>query len=180
MTATVFSAVVTNVVAEKGGKEKIMESLNPCVATNEYIHMVWQELTGKTETHYEAESIIENITYNYEVYYASNKHGNYMEKLETAIDDVDFLIKNTKNNDVVKELGKALKELNTAKTNYYAQDFVKSFKNTENAVDHLMEAQNKGADTLEITKSLTFAVRDMGLWDNIPILRHITLEFQCL
>ncbi|PJB21246.1 MAG: hypothetical protein CO114_06360, partial [Euryarchaeota archaeon CG_4_9_14_3_um_filter_38_12] len=74
---------------------------------------------------------------------------------------VDFLIKNTKNNDVVKELGKALKELNTAKTNYYAQDFVKSFKNTENAVDHLMEAQNKGADTLEITKSLTFAVRDM-------------------
>ncbi|MDI6916723.1 MAG: CARDB domain-containing protein, partial [Thermoplasmatales archaeon] len=160
MVAVAFSSVVKNVTADED-EELSMLSLNPDVATNDYIHMVWQELTEKTETYYAIDNIIENTTYKYEVYYANNKYGNYMEKLEKATNDVDFLIENTNNNDADRELGKALGKLNTAKEKYYASDFEKSFKNTENAVDHLMEAQYKGADTLEIIRSVTFAVRDM-------------------
>ncbi|MDI6916795.1 MAG: hypothetical protein QMC80_03260, partial [Thermoplasmatales archaeon] len=115
-----------NVLAdEENGEEMPVVSLNPDVAVDGYTHIVWQE----------------NLTGNIEIFYSNSKNGNYREKLEKAINDVGFLVENTKNNDAVKELKKSLGKLNTAKTNYYASDFEKSFKNTENAVDHLMKAK---------------------------------------
>lgn len=65
MIATVFSAVATNVSADENGEEKSMESLNPDVATNDYIHMVWQE----------------NLTGNYEIYVVNNAQHNYEDSL---------------------------------------------------------------------------------------------------
>ncbi|MDI6917996.1 MAG: hypothetical protein QMC80_09405, partial [Thermoplasmatales archaeon] len=144
MVLSSMTMLVTNTGGIEDEGEKDTWSLNPCVAIDGDIHMVWQE----------------NVS-NFEIFYSNSKNGNYREKLETAINDVGFLVENTNNNDADKELGKALEKLNTAKTNYYASDFEKSFKNTENAIDHLMKAKCKGADTSEIIVYLTFAVRDM-------------------
>ncbi len=142
MTATVFSAAATNVLADENKEEKTIESLNPDVATNEYVHIVWQE----------------NLTGNYEIYYANNLTGAYKTELNTAVQKVQSLIENITDKKLKSELEKALKELNKALANATANDYQHSFKHLQHAVEGL---DKKDLNYGEIITALVNSVRDI-------------------
>jgi len=134
MTATIFSAVATNVLAdEDDGEEKIVESLNPCVATNEYIHIVWQE----------------NLTGNYEIYVVNDAQHNYEVTLTEAIEGLSGL--DDKNSQ------KALENLNDALNDCLEQDYKHSIDNVHKAVKNLEKAGN-----IELISTLIDVVRDFA------------------
>jgi tetratricopeptide (TPR) repeat protein len=136
ITATVFSAVVTNVLAdENDGEEKIVVSLNPDVATDEYIHMVWQE----------------NLTGNMEIYFVSNMTKNFEDTLLSTISIVETLIAEDEDyEDVLKELNNALEEYNEG-----------DFKHSINKIHHAVKDLEK-VDNTELIMMLIDAVRDFA------------------
>ncbi|MDI6917737.1 MAG: CARDB domain-containing protein, partial [Thermoplasmatales archaeon] len=139
MVSVVFSTVVKNVTADENDEEKTVASLNPDVAVNEYIHMVWQE--NITD---------ENIT-QYEIMYVNNMSKNFENTLLSAISTVESLI--TKDNDyedVLKKLNKALGE-------YNEKDFKHSMDNIHHAVKDLEKVDNT-----ELIHALVDAVRDFA------------------
>lgn len=115
--ATVFSVAVTNVSACKD-KEKEIESLKPNVATDGYIHIVWQE----------------NLTGNFEIYYVNNATGNYGNILTKAIEE----LANFKDG----ESKKALKNLNESLNKYIAGDYKHSIDKAHEAIKNLEKAKN--------------------------------------
>ncbi len=134
MTATVFSAVVTNVLAdENNGEEKTFVSLNPCVATNGNIHIVWQE----------------NLTGNYEIYVVNDAQHNYEVTLTEAIEELSVFDD--------KDSQKALENLNDALNDCLEQDYKHSIDNVHAAVKNLEKAENT-----ELINTLVDAVRDFA------------------
>jgi len=135
MCAVAFSATVTNVLAdEDDGEEKTFVSLNPCVATDENVHVVWQE----------------NLTGNMEIYFVNDMGiGNYEAVLREVIEELS--------NSPDKESQKALKNLNDALDEYSKGDYKHSIDRVHNAVKSLEKAGNT-----ELITILVDAVRDFA------------------
>lgn len=143
MVATVFSTVVKNVSAEKNTENEIY-LLNPDVAVSSegIVHVVWHE----------------NLTGNYEIYYANNLTGVYKTELNTAIQKIQNLISSASDKKLKSELEKVFKELNKALANATANDYQHSFKHLQHAVERL---DKKDLDCKEIITSIVNSVRDI-------------------
>ncbi|MBU2564786.1 MAG: hypothetical protein KJ655_00820, partial [Candidatus Thermoplasmatota archaeon] len=135
MFSVAFSSVVKNVTADENEEISVV-SLNPDVATNEYIHMVWQE----------------NLTGNMEVYFVNDMGvGNYENTLRNAINDVQLLlVEDDDYEDVLNALDKALEEYNEG-----------DFKHSINKVHHAVKDLEK-IGNIELIHTLVDAVQDFA------------------
>jgi len=133
MTATVFSAAVTNVAADENDEEeKTFVSLNPCVATNGNIHIVWQENMG-----------------NFEIFYANDAGNHYENTLRKTIEDL--------NNLDDKDSQKALKNMEKALEQCLEGDWKYSIDTVHKAIKFLEKTENK-----ELINTLVDATRDFA------------------
>ena len=147
MTATVFSAAVTNVLADENGEEKSTESLNPDVAigTNGCIHVVWQERVFEKTP----ETIYEDIyptddTYIHSLDYSAN-YGSEPDLYVGLYSDCDTMM--------------------------YLKFNLSSIKNITNAVLYLYQTAGMVEDTskyLKIHPVSSDWKEDTVTWDTFP------------
>ena len=120
MVLSSMTLLVTNTGGIEDEEEKDTESLNPDVATDEYIHIVWQE----------------NLTSQTEIYYVNDANKNFKGVLESTINTVETLIVK---DDVYEDI---LEELNDALEEYIEEDYKHGTDDVHHAVKDLEKVGN--------------------------------------